>query len=198
MAFSGAVTLTDLNDYITPGQECIKPVETVKKSEMVTVGIRHETGSLYQISVDGTEQDLEKAKITLNDCLACSGCITSAETVLIAMQSHSEFLKVLEENKALKEKLICVSISSQARASLGAKYGNSSQEVYFFYLLIAKTWKKLCYLLKSLGVDHVFDVDFARDISLLTSANEFVNRLEQNQLPMLASACPGWICYAEK
>ena len=27
MAFSGALTLTDLNDFITPSQACIKPVE---------------------------------------------------------------------------------------------------------------------------------------------------------------------------
>lgn len=42
---------------------------------------------------------MEKAKITLNDCLACSGCITSAESVLITQQSHEEFFKVLRRNK---------------------------------------------------------------------------------------------------
>lgn len=30
MTFSGALTLTDLNDFITPSQTCIKPVEEVK------------------------------------------------------------------------------------------------------------------------------------------------------------------------
>lgn len=47
---------------------------------------------------DGSKTKLEKAKITLNDCLACSGCITSAESVLIAQQSHDEFYKILNEN----------------------------------------------------------------------------------------------------
>lgn len=42
---------------------------------------------------------MEKAKITLNDCLACSGCITSAESVLITQQSHEELFKVLRRNK---------------------------------------------------------------------------------------------------
>lgn len=32
MAFSSALVLTDLNDYIAPSQACIKPVE-VNKSE---------------------------------------------------------------------------------------------------------------------------------------------------------------------
>lgn len=50
-------------------------------------------------SQDGGAQKLEKAKITLNDCLACSGCITSAESVLITQQSHEEFYKTLSFNK---------------------------------------------------------------------------------------------------
>ena len=48
---------------------------------------------------DGGAQKLEKAKITLNDCLACSGCITSAESVLITQQSHEELCKMLTFNK---------------------------------------------------------------------------------------------------
>lgn len=42
-------------------------------------------------------------EITLADCLACSGCITSAESVLITQQSQEELLRVFEENKRLKE-----------------------------------------------------------------------------------------------
>lgn len=52
-------------------------------------------------SQDGQRQKLEKAKITLNDCLACSGCITSAESVLITQQSHEELYRVLRHNKVI-------------------------------------------------------------------------------------------------
>ena len=48
---------------------------------------------------DVTKVKLEKAKITLDDCLACSGCVTSAETVLINQQSTDEVFKLLESNK---------------------------------------------------------------------------------------------------
>lgn len=48
---------------------------------------------------DGGTRKLEKAKISLDDCLACSGCVTSAETVLITQQSHEELRKVLDANK---------------------------------------------------------------------------------------------------
>ena len=36
----------------------------------------------------------QTAKVSLSDCLACSGCITSAETVLIQKHSTEEFLKL--------------------------------------------------------------------------------------------------------
>lgn len=51
---------------------------------------------------------LQKAQITLNDCLACSGCITSAESVLITQQSQEELYRVLRENElAVQVRNIC-------------------------------------------------------------------------------------------
>ena len=52
---------------------------------------------------DGTSIKLEKAKITLEDCLACSGCVTSAEAVLISQQSADELLRVIENNRQFIE-----------------------------------------------------------------------------------------------
>ena len=73
---------------------------------------------------EGSVTRLETAKITLNDCLACrcvhyvsvcaklisihqfpfiSGCITSAESVLITQQSQEELYKILDENLRLSE-----------------------------------------------------------------------------------------------
>ena len=68
------------------------------------------------------DQLLDQAQISLDDCLACrhapppaplpprpltltltphhSGCITSAESVLITLQSHTEVLRVLAENQS--------------------------------------------------------------------------------------------------
>lgn len=36
------------------------------------------------------------AKVSLSDCLACSGCVTSAETVLIQKHSTEQFLKLFD------------------------------------------------------------------------------------------------------
>jgi iron only hydrogenase large subunit-like protein len=43
------------------------------------------------------------AKITLNDCLACSGCITSAESILIDQQDYREAQRVLKLNQSLDQ-----------------------------------------------------------------------------------------------
>jgi iron only hydrogenase large subunit-like protein len=71
--------------------------------------------------------------------------------------------------------------------------------------------RKVVSYLHTIGVHHVLDVSFARDISLMANAKEFHARfqpwqqagahdaqLATHRLPMLASACPGWVCYAEK
>ncbi|CAG8460917.1 14552_t:CDS:2 [Ambispora leptoticha] len=238
MAFSGAVILTDLNDYISPSQACIKPVESKKnKSDGTPVSIKiDDFGGHFEVTQDGIETKLETASITLNDCLACSGCITSAESILVSMQSHEELYKVLESNRiAIEEgraqdiKTVVVSIAPQSRASIAAKYK----------LTPLQAAQRITHFLKSLGVDYIFDTSFSRDFSLIESAREFVERYRvlqekravnqtvnndgdgserlkpkrvsrsgndsresssmiEARLPMLASSCPGWICYAEK
>jgi len=201
--FSGIVQITDLDDFITPSQECIKPVKIEKtKSSKGLAGLKVEIdGSYSQINEQGEEIRLKKASITLNDCLACSGCITSAETVLITQQSQEELYKVLDANRVANEQgnfdnvqLVVVSISPQVRASVGAKFNLNAQA----------TAEKLTGFFKMLGVHYVFDTTFSRAFSLMESQREFVRRFNEKQnsmqcsLPMLASACPGWICYAEK
>ncbi|KAM9013333.1 cytosolic iron-sulfur assembly component 3 isoform 2-T2 [Ara ararauna] len=177
--------------------ECIKPVKVEKKLGKAAAKIRIEAdGSYFQVNQDGGAQKLEKAKITLNDCLACSGCITSAESVLITQQSHEELYKMLTFNKTAtpsEQKLVVVSVSPQSRASLAARCKMG----------VLETAKKLTAFLKSLGVHYIFDTTFSRNFSLLESQREFVKRFrkqseDKKALPMLASACPGWICYAEK
>ncbi|KAL9553105.1 hypothetical protein MBANPS3_003448 [Mucor bainieri] len=246
MAFSSALVLTDLNDYIAPSQACIKPVEVEKSENKGPSEIKVDgEGAYYEISQDGGEEKLESASITLNDCLACSGCVTSAESVLISMQSQDELFKILQENKLAIEqnqphnhRTIVISISPQSRASLAAKYQLTPLQVH----------RKLVYFFKHfLGAHHVFDTAFTQDLSLVESAREFVDRFKRymqnggealeaamqqadkekqaqaeegkpkvrarraraskatenaapvNQdVPMLASSCPGWVCYAEK
>lgn len=179
--FSPTLRIGDLNDFIAPSQACVVSLKSSAK--------KPDKPQVSRIS----NQQTEPVKISLKDCLACSGCITSAETVMLEKQSLDEFLSNINKGKA-----VIVSLSPQSRASLANHFGITPLQVY----------KKLTTFLKSLGVKAVFDTSCSRDIALIESCNEFVSRYAQSQasdsekskllLPMLSSACPGWICYAEK
>ncbi|CAM8981945.1 unnamed protein product [Rhodiola kirilowii] len=183
--FSATLRISDLNDFIAPSQDCIVSLKGQKpaaeKPERAEVLINKKQSFVAD----------EPVKISLKDCLACSGCITSAETVMLEKQSLDEFLSHLETKKA-----VIISLSPQSRAALAVQYGLSSRQVF----------KKLTTFFKSLGVKAVYDTSCSRDISLIESCTEFVARYRHSKpvkkqwsnLPMLASACPGWICYAEK
>ena len=200
--FSGVLQITDLDDFITPSQECIKPVVVEKTQTSTGAKIKIQgDGSYVQVSQDGLAQKLQRVDISLSDCLACSGCITSAESVLITQQSQDELLRVFQNNKQLKEsgqesnaKLIVVSISVQPVLSLAVRYALAPQDAY----------QRLSGYFKSLGADIVLDMTLSEDLSLLESETEFIERFRakrdgsKTSLPMFTSSCPGWICYAEK
>ena len=135
----------------------------------------------------------------------CSGCITSAESVLITMQSHIQVLDFLAENatherSSRKWKIPIVSISPQSLSSLAASVSSPTTSVTSRQIL----HRLEAFFGQDLGIEHVYDTTFARHISLLEHTGEYWERKAQSAsgakgaLPMLASACPGWICYAEK
>lgn len=199
--FSGAIKISDLDDFITPSLECTKPIPMEKAKSRTGAKISIQDDGYYEETASGL-QKLEKVEITLADCLACSGCITSAESVLITQQSQDELLRVLHENQIHKQqrnieniKIIVFTISQQSILSLAQRYN----------LLIEECCRLLCGYFKSIGADFVLNSKIADDLALLESRNEFIERYRnQNadntlkQLPMLSSSCPGWVCYAEK
>lgn len=99
--------------------------------------------------------------------IICSGCVTTAETVLIEAQGTAEFYRHLGT-----EETVVVTISSQSRASLATYFGLSLEE----------TEARLISLFNSLGCKYVFDAAFSRDLSLLESAREFIDR-KRSQAP---------------
>ncbi|KAG9103262.1 Cytosolic Fe-S cluster assembly factor nar1 [Ceratobasidium sp. 370] len=207
MGLSRGLTLTDLNDFITPSQACIKPVEEVKLPKV-------ENAAATQIGIDSTgiyyEEDnggkgrrkLQQAQISLNDCLACSGCITSAESVLISMQSHEEVLKAVESNPPPSHpdhRTLVMSIAPQSLASLAASLNPPATTRQILRRVEA-------FASRTLSFSHVYDTTFARHLTLLEHTREFLERRaaspgdkpSEGQLPMITSACPGWVCYVEK
>lgn len=231
-----SVFLGDLNDYIQPSQACVNPLFTSDSVQPDAAGAQPNGLAKITLQTELSAADLavpqpvkpniirtttqEKATISLDDCLACSGCVTSAETVLISQQSFKEMLDVL----AAKHKHVVVTLSPQSRASLAAH----------FEMPVVVVHRKLVTLFRNLGVNLVIDSTCSGDFALLESRAEFLHRYHNQQktvwarppssvavssakteylepstsanplqdplraMPMLASSCPGWICYAEK
>ena len=177
-------------------------------------------------------------QVTLHDCLACSGCVTSAETVLLQHQSAGELAARLADPGWT----VVVSLSPQSVAALAALHGLAPGEAA----------ARVAGFLRRLGARAVFDIAEARQLALAEAAAEFAQRYRASRrgaaalaaagaaagaaaagaaaaddggeamdvdhggaaeacsgggadgdtcggpLPMLASACPGWVCYAEK
>ena len=122
------------------------------------------------------------------------------------MQSHIQVLDFLAENAtheptSRNAKIPVVSVSPQSLASLAASVSSSSTSSVTPRQILHRIE---VFLNQVLGIHHVYDTTFARHVSLLEHAREFWERKAQSAsgakgaLPMLASACPGWICYAEK
>ncbi|WWC71897.1 cytosolic Fe-S cluster assembly factor NAR1 [Kwoniella pini CBS 10737] len=226
MAFSGALTITDLDDFLTPSQACIIPVRN-KPSVTAEEGSSEiqidSNNNYYEVSTYPTDnagpgpstsnakKALEKAEINLNDCLACSGCITSTESLLITLQSQNEVLQFISSNPTStdpdapchKPRLPILSIAPQTLASLSAAYSSAQLSPPISLLNLLRRIRSFLGRSEN-GGWKVWDTTFARHMSLRETVAEYHERKDKKEkgkaveLPMLASACPGWVCYAEK
>ena len=102
-----------------------------------------------------------------------------------------------------------LSIAPQTLASLSASYAAKyGRDPIPLRVLLRRIRTLLDY--KKNGGWRTWDTTFARHMSLRESVVEFEERQKRAKakgkgpirnapgLPMLASACPGWVCYAEK
>lgn len=160
-----SVILKDLNDFIEPATECIKGATPATSTQ---------DSNVYKAD--------EKISITLNDCLACSGCITTSETLLISQQTAQEFL----DHSLKPNSHLVVTLSPQSLCAVA---------LYFTLTLDEATKMLVTFLRDQCNVKAIFDSSLGRSISLHHGALEFI--AAQN-LPLISSVCPGWICYAEK
>mmetsp|Transcript_42322 Transcript_42322/g.76777 ORF Transcript_42322/g.76777 Transcript_42322/m.76777 type:complete len:572 (-) Transcript_42322:112-1827(-) len=198
MAFSGGVKLGDLDDFLSPSQDCVKPLieaagGTSAKLDNSVDTIAVEAAPLVQkpnlikSKQSGSDPKAQIGQVSLSDCLACSGCVTSAETVLLQEQSGEEFIR-----RASSSSLTVVTIASQARTSLAAHFQSTPLE----------TLQRVASVLQQLGADYVLEGGAADAIALLEARAEFLHRYSSKSasapLPLLTSHCPGWTCYAEK
>ncbi|CAB0010767.1 unnamed protein product [Nesidiocoris tenuis] len=197
--FSGAIQIANLDDFITPSQECIKPVEIQKEKPRTGSKIRiEEDGSYVNVSGDKVEK-LARVDITLADCLACSGCITTAETVLVTQQSHEEMLRIFRNKEAVRSHYAFTDRLNGLRTGIVVVALEVLRSQLISRLIVNNNR-----LFRRLGADMVLDIGLAEDLALIEEFKEFTARYkrfvngDKSALPMLASTCPGWVCYTEK
>lgn len=214
---SAILSADDLNDFINPGIACIKPVETLPKQQP------EDATNPYEVT---TEDKLNAGKappaqISLTDCLACSGCVTSAEAVLVSLQSHSDVLDTLDRYAELQfpwmqaeninggnlqqedGRIFIASVSPQSRASLAATYNVSEREAgYMISQLLSGPNGLRAGGKHGSGFTWMVDTNVMREACLVAAAEEVQQSIrspsEGQKKPVLTSACPGWICYVEK
>ena len=218
---SAILSADDLNDFISPGVACIKPVETLPQQQPP------EDLNAYEVTTEDKVKpdNAAPAQISLTDCLACSGCVTSAEAVLVSLQSHSEVLETLNKFRELRvdgheshgadgmangvgedegeEKTFVASVSPQTRASLAATYNVTEREAgYMISQLLSGPYGLRAGGKHGSGFIWVVDTNVMREACLVAAAEEVQQSIlapnEGQKKPVLTSACPGWICYAEK
>lgn len=107
------------------------------------------------------------AKVSLQDCLACSGCVTSAETVLIQKHSTDQFLKLFD-----RENFVVVAVSPQSIASLSLFYHQPSE---------VTTFRKLQTLFTQLGASLCIDLSLFNLLTLQLAYEEFKDRFTKSK-----------------
>ena len=229
---SAILSADDLNDFISPGVACIKPIETLPTQPDAEQQQQPPQSLEFEVILDGqqptttTSNSAPPAQISLTDCLACSGCVTSAEAVLVSLQSHNEVLSLLDAAPGLRvtqssdgkpavsglenpdAKLFVASVSPQTRASLAAACGGAVTEQQAGWMIeqllmgpagLAGGGKH------GNGYTWVVDTNTAREACLVLGSDEVLGGgsrggggLDKPASPILTSSCPGWVCYAEK
>jgi len=185
------VLASDVNDLLTPSASCVIQMDKSKLNPGSFPAPMFPTAaaSTFNSESNATRNPSNSvARIALSDCLTCSGCVTSAETVLLETQSTESFEQLLKSQS--KSNVSVVSLSQQSVASIAVAFNLSLNEAALYISGFLKS---------RYGISKVISLSNARNIALRNTLKEFLIRNSENgKLPMLTSSCPGVVCYMEK
>ena len=121
-------------------------------------------------------------------CISCGQCIVNCPTgALVEKDDSDKVLAAIND----PEKYVIVQTAPSIRATLGECFGMS---------IGTNVQGKMVAALRRLGVDKVFDTDFAADLTIMEEGSEFVERFthrDQYTWPMFTSCCPGWVRFVK-
>nr|MBP8951398.1 (2Fe-2S)-binding protein [Armatimonadota bacterium] len=116
-------------------------------------------------------------------CTGCGQCINVCPTAaFLESDATSELMAAIED----PDKIVVAQMAPSVRAAIGECFG----------LEPGKAWEGECFAaMRRMGIDVVFDTQFAADLTIMEEAAEFVERFKSGHLPNITSCCPTWVKY---
>ena len=125
-------------------------------------------------------------KLADTKCVGCGQCAAVCTTGAITVKNQiGQAWQALHDPK----KRVVVQIAPAVRVALGEEFGLPAGE---------NVMDRLVKALKLMGVEEVYDTDFAADMTTISESQEFLERLKAGgPFPMFTSCCPAWVKYLE-
>jgi NADP-reducing hydrogenase subunit HndD len=157
-------------------------------NEVQTVGVL----SAINRGFDSVVSPAFEMNLDHSECTYCGQCVAVCPTgALTEVDDTGKVIRALSD----KTKTVIVQTAPAVRAALGEEF-----DIEVGTLVTGK----LVSALRRLGFDHVFDTDFAADLTIMEEGTELLNRLGKHlagdkdvKLPILTSCCPAWVKFFE-
>ena len=121
-----------------------------------------------------------------SNCTYCGQCIQACPTAALHEKQTTDELWMKLKDPDVH---VVVQTAPSVRVALGEEFDMP---------IGTNVVGKMVTALKRLGFDKVFDTNTGADFTIVEEANEFVERLkEDNNMPMMTSCCPGWVRFLE-
>jgi len=125
-------------------------------------------------------------------CTYCGQCVAVCPTgALTEVNETGKVIRALSD----PSKTVIVQTAPAVRAALGEEFDMEPGTL---------VTGKMVSALRRLGFDHVFDTDFAADLTIMEEGTELLSRLSRFldgdktvKLPILTSCCPAWVKFFE-
>ncbi len=155
-------------------------VQTVGVLSAINRGFNSVVSPAFEMNLDHSE------------CTYCGQCVAVCPTgALTEVDETGKVIRALAD----PTKTVVVQTAPAVRAALGEEFGLEPGTLVTGKLVAA---------LRRLGFNHVFDTDFAADLTIMEEGTELLNRLNRFlsgdkdvKLPILTSCCPAWVKFFE-
>lgn len=162
--------------------KCMRCIEVCDKIQGMHVWDVVGTGSRTTVGVSDGRTFEESG------CTLCGQCITHCPVG--ALSARDDTAKVLDK-LAYPNVTTVVQVAPAVRTAWAEQLGLSPE---------LATTGRMVTALKRLGFDHVFDTNFAADLTIMEEGSEFIERFTHKAdyaWPMFTSCCPGWVRFVK-